>query len=53
MHIVGILEEDMLMFYIRVNPSLGEGEMEHDVIQFISSNGRVFPTHTMGVYRRN
>jgi hypothetical protein len=52
-HIFGILEEDVLMFYIHVNPSLGEGEKEHNVMQFISSNGRVFPTHTMRVYRGN
>ena len=41
------------MLCMHVKPSLGGGERDHNVMQFINSKGKVSPIHTMKAYRGN
>jgi hypothetical protein len=44
-------EEEVFMLCMHVKPSLGGGKRDHNVMQFVNSEGKVTPTHTMKAYR--
>jgi hypothetical protein len=47
------IEKEVFMLCTHVKPSLGGGERDHNIIQFINSKGKVSPAHTMKAYSGN
>ena len=53
MHLVGILKRKCFLLCMHVKPSLGGGQLDHNIMQFINIKGKVSPTHAMKGYRGN
>jgi len=47
------IEKEVFMLCMHVKPSLGGGERDHNIIQFINSKSKVSPTHTVKAYSGN